>query len=42
MDFSTSIEIIKSIVEAIMPFLIVATLTVVAVRMALKGLRGKL
>lgn len=42
MDFTTSIEIIKEIVGAIMPFLVVATLTVVAVRIALKGLRGRL
>ncbi len=42
MDFSLSVEIVAKVVEAILPFLVVITVTIFLLRIFLKSLRGRL
>lgn len=42
MDFTESAKLIASVLKDIMPFLIILTITILLVRLFLKGLRGRL
>lgn len=42
MNFTESVAIMKDVVDAILPFLVVFTVTVVLVKTVLKALKGRL